>query len=65
MRRGTEPPAVQSGGRAWASDVGRTAMRRRRHIETVNGNIKNRGLGRLNVRGLIKRSAGSAPCLGS
>jgi len=29
-------------------------MRRRRHIETVNGNIKNRGLGRLNVRGLIK-----------
>ncbi len=29
-------------------------LKRRRHIETVNGNVKNRGLGRLNVRGLIK-----------
>jgi len=53
-RRRHEPPAVQEWRARMASDVGRTAMRRRRHIETVNGNIKNRGLGRLNVRGLIK-----------
>ena len=49
-----EPPAVQEWRARMASDEGRTVMRRRRHIETVNGNVKNRGLGRLNVRGLIK-----------
>jgi transposase len=53
-RRRHEPPAVQEWRARMASDDGRTAMRRRRHIETVNGNVKNRGLGRLNVRGLIK-----------
>jgi transposase len=53
-RRRHEPPAVQEWRARMASDEGRVAMRRRRHIETVNGNVKNRGLGRLNVRGLIK-----------
>jgi transposase len=49
-----EPPAVQEWRARMAADEGRTVMRRRRHIETVNGNVKNRGLGRLIVRGLIK-----------
>jgi hypothetical protein len=52
--RRREPPAVQEWRARMASDEGQATMRRRRHIETVNGNIKNRGLGRLNVRGLIK-----------
>jgi transposase len=53
-RRRHEPPAVQEWRARMAADEGRRLMRRRRHIETVNGNLKNRGLGRLNVRGLIK-----------
>lgn len=52
--RRNEPPAVREWRARMASDEGRTIFRRRRHIETVNGNVKNRGLGRLNVRGLIK-----------
>lgn len=53
-RRRHEPPALQEWRARMASDDGRATLRRRRHIETVNGNVKNRGLGRLNVRGLIK-----------
>jgi len=52
--RRNEPPAVQEWRARMASDDGRATLSRRRHIETVNGNVKNRGLGRLNVRGLIK-----------
>jgi transposase len=53
-RRRHEPPAVQEWRARMAGDDGRRVLGRRRHIETVNGNLKNRGLGRLNVRGLIK-----------
>jgi hypothetical protein len=53
-RREQEPPALQEWRQRMASEEGRSVMRRRRHIETINGNVKNRGLGRLNVRGLIK-----------
>jgi transposase len=53
-RRRQEPPALQEWRARMASDDGRATLRRRRHIETINGNVKNRGLGRLNVRGLIK-----------
>lgn len=49
-----EAPAVQEWRARMASDAGRQTLGRRRHIETVNGNVKNRGLGRLNVCGLIK-----------
>ncbi len=52
--RRNEPPAVQEWRARMASDDGRDTLKRRRHIETVNANVKNRGLGRLNVRGLIK-----------
>jgi len=52
--RRREPPALQAWRARMASEEGRLAMRRRRHIETVNGTVKNRGLGRLHVRGLIK-----------
>jgi len=54
QRRDKEPPILQEWRKRMASDDGRRVMRRRRHIETVNGNLKNRGLGRLNVRGLLK-----------
>jgi len=53
-RRRQELPALQEWRARMASDDGRATLRRRRHIETINGNVKNRGLGRLNVRGLIK-----------
>jgi transposase len=53
-RRRQEPTAVQEWRARMAGDDARAVMRRRRHIETINGNIKNRGLRRLNVRGLIK-----------
>jgi hypothetical protein len=49
-----EPLALQEWRARMATDEGRSVMRRRRHIETVNGAVKNRGLGRLHVRGLIK-----------
>ena len=54
QRRDKEPPILQEWRKRMASEDGRRVMRRRRHIETVNGNLKNRGLGRLNVRGLLK-----------
>jgi transposase/ribosomal protein L34 len=53
-RRRREPPAIEGWRTRMATDEGRLIMQRRHRIETVNGNIKNRGLGRLNVRGLIK-----------
>lgn len=53
-RRRHEPPAIEAWRARMTTDEGRLIMQRRRRIETVNGNIKNRGLGRLNVRGLIK-----------
>lgn len=53
-RRRNEAPAVQEWRARMASEEGRSTMRRRRHIETVNGIVKNRGLGRLLVRGLAK-----------
>lgn len=49
-----EPQAVQEWRARMASEEGRAVMSRRRHIETINGNVKNRGLGRLNLRGLLK-----------
>lgn len=49
-----EPLVLQAWRARMASEQGKTTMGRRRHIETVNGNLKNRGLGRLNVRGLMK-----------
>jgi len=49
-----EPLLLQAWRARMASEQGKTTMSRRRHIETVNGNLKNRGLGRLNVRGLMK-----------
>ena len=52
--RRREPPAIQEWRARMATDAGRDTLKRRRHIETINGNVKNRGLGRLNVRGLIK-----------
>lgn len=53
-RRRHEPPAIERWRTRMATDEGRLIMQRRRRIETVNGNIKNRGIGRLNVRGLVK-----------
>jgi len=52
--RRQEPPALQEWRTRMASDEGCAVLRRRRHIETVNGNVKNRGLGRLLVRGMAK-----------
>lgn len=49
-----EPPALQEWRARMASPEGRAAMRRRRHIETVNGIVKNRGLDRLALRGRLK-----------
>lgn len=53
-RRRHEPQALQEWRARMATDEGRRVMHRRRHIETVNGNLKNRGLDCLQVRGLIK-----------
>jgi transposase len=49
-----EPQAVQEWRARMASEQGRAVMSRRRHIETINGNLKNRGLGRLHLRGGLK-----------
>ena len=47
--------------RAWrarmASEEGQTVYRRRMRVEGVNGIVKQRGLGRLVVRGLAKTRA--------
>ena len=52
--RRREPPALQEWRARMATDDGKTTLGRRRHIETVNGNLKNRGLARVNLRGRVK-----------
>lgn len=53
-RHWREPPAVQAWRERMATAEGADALERRRHIEPVHGNLKTRGLSRLNVRGLLK-----------
>ncbi len=53
-RRGKETPAVREWRTRMASPEARDLYRRRNRIETVNAQLKWRGLGRLFVRGLAK-----------
>lgn len=53
-RRRHEPPALQRWRTEMAGAEARRICRRRQRIETVNAILKNRGLGRLRLRGLAK-----------
>jgi transposase len=53
-KRAREPAALQEWRARMATADGATVLRRRKRIELVNAHIKNRGLGRLLVRGLAK-----------
>ena len=53
-RRRKEPKALAAWRARMATDEGRAAMGRRRRIETLNGILKNRGMGRMLVRGVAK-----------
>jgi transposase len=52
--RAKEPRGLQEWRARMATDEGAGAMIRRRLIETVNGHLKNRGMGSMPVRGLDK-----------
>ena len=52
--RAKEPPGLKEWRARMATDEGARAMIRRRLIETVNGHLKNRGMGSMPVRGLDK-----------
>ena len=51
-RRSREPVVIQEWRRRMASLDGRVVYNRRRHIETINAQIKNRGLHRFILRGI-------------
>lgn len=53
-RRGREPVALQEWRARMASPEGRRIYDRRRHIETINAQLKNHGLSRFVLRGLQK-----------
>ena len=52
--RAGEPVVLQAWRARMASEAGQTIYRRRMRVEGVNGVVKQRGLGRLVVRGLAK-----------
>jgi transposase/ribosomal protein L34 len=54
VKRAREPAALQEWRARMATADGEAVMRRRKRIELVNAHIKDRGLGRLLVRGLVK-----------
>ena len=53
-RRRKEPEAVKAWRARMETEEGQAAMKRRRRIETLNGILKNRGMRRMMVRGLVK-----------
>lgn len=53
-KRAREPAALRDWRARMATPEGEAAMRKRKRIELVNAQIKNRGLGRQLVRGLAK-----------
>lgn len=53
-RRSQEPPVLQAWRARMASPDGRHVYNRRRHIETINAQLKNHGLHRFILRGLEK-----------
>jgi hypothetical protein len=53
-RRSREPAALQDWRQRMASPDGRAVYNRRRHIETINAQIKNHGLHRFILRGIEK-----------
>ena len=55
--RAREPDAIKAWRARMASEIGRTIAKRRGAIERVNGNLKNRGMGRMMVRGLANVQA--------
>jgi len=52
--RAREPQTLKDWRRRMDSAEGQTIYRRRKRIELVNAHIKNRGFGRLNLRGIVK-----------
>lgn len=55
--RAREPAAVKEWRRRMTEPAGQEIYSRRQRIELVNAHCKSRGLGRLNVRGLLKAKA--------
>jgi len=53
-RRRKEPEPIKAWWARMESEEGQAAMKRRKRIETLNGIVKNRGMGRMMVRGLDK-----------
>ncbi len=53
-RRRKEPEAIKAWWARMETDDGQAAMKRRKHIETINGILKNRGMRKMMVRGLEK-----------
>lgn len=53
-RRRKEPEAIKAWRARMETDDGQAAMKRRKHIETINGILKNRGMRKMMVRGLEK-----------
>jgi len=56
-RRAKEPEVVKQWRQRMASEEGEVVMKRRKRIERVNAQAKNRGLGTMLVRGLAKVQA--------
>lgn len=56
-KRAAEPQAVKDWRARMHTDEGQTIFRRRKLIERIHAHYKNRGLGRVTVRGLIKTQA--------
>ena len=53
-KRAKEPAVLKDWRRRMASEEGEAVMKRRKRIELVNAQTKNRGLGTMLVRGLAK-----------
>ncbi len=53
-KRAKEPPVLQDWRTRMASEEGEAVMKRRKRIELVNAQTKNRGFGTMLVRGLAK-----------
>jgi len=56
-KRAREPQAVKDWRARMQTEEGQAIFRRRKLIERIHAHYKHRGLGRLNVRGLIKSQA--------